>query len=188
MDRLPCAASRRTEGGFTTTEIVVVVAVITVMSAAALNFFLGHHELARRQVVLGHFAEAIQNVRHLPEGNLLSWQATAQVLIAGVMDADPPTTVPAPGTLANMLPNGLHAGRTLVNDESLMLDRRGNAVTLSGCAVGDLQITLDARSLPRQNVLRKADIAWMKSSLETMNPELIIRDVRRSLFFCLPGS
>ena len=186
--RSPADRPRRAEGGFSLVEMVVAIAVITAISGAALTFFLGRHEQARRQVVLGQLSEAVQQVAHLPEGSPLTWQATALTMITDVMDADPPVVVSATGTESNLLPDGLHVGRTLVHEQALMHDRNNNPVTLTGCALGDLQLTMHPRRLPRFNALRQADHAWVRANLESLNPDWIIVQRRGAFFICLPGA
>ncbi|MYI37145.1 MAG: hypothetical protein F4118_12105, partial [Acidimicrobiaceae bacterium] len=110
----------------------MVIAVIAVLTSGAITFFFGRLETARRLAVTSQLAEAIENVQQLPDGNPFTWQATAQNLIADVMDADPPAADVAAGTSANLLSDGLHAGRTLVDGEALMRDPTAAAVTLAG--------------------------------------------------------
>ncbi|MYE04874.1 MAG: hypothetical protein F4Y00_07890 [Bacteroidetes bacterium SB0662_bin_6] len=166
----------------------MVIAVIAVLTSGAITFFFGRLETARRLAVTSQLAEAIENVQQLPDGNPFTWQATAQNLIADVMDADPPAADVAAGTSANLLSDGLHAGRTLVDGEALMRDPTAAAVTLAGCVADDLQLTLHPASFPADNALRDVDAHWLMGNLQTAMPQLIVVEQRDALFCCLPAS
>ena len=181
------SSPRGSANGFTTTEVVVVIALITALSTAAFVFFTGRHDLARRHIVLGQFAEAIQSLRHLPAGDDLTWQATAQSLLADVMELDPPTTVYADGSRARWIPDGVHVGRTRIAEVALLTDHTNNQVTLAGCNVGDVQVTLAPSQLPAQHVLQDVELMWLRSNLEATHPDLISSVQRYALFSCLPG-
>lgn len=183
----PGLAPRRAEGGFTFTETIVVIAVITAMSAAAMVFFFGRYDLTRRHAVTAQLAEAIQTVQVLPAGNPWTWEVAAQKVLADVMDAAPPTASSPNGTRSDSLPGGLHAGRTLVTDQALMRDARGALVTIAGCAIGDLQVTVHPARLPPENELQEAEAQWLKSKLEIGLPQLIVTVQEEALFCCLPG-
>lgn len=188
MPKPPATEPRRGERGFSTTELVVVIAVISVLTSGAITFFFGRLETARRLAVTSQLAEAIENVQQLPDGNPFTWQATAQKLIADVMDAAPPATAVPDGTSADLLPDGLHAARTLVDGEALMNDPNSVSVTLAGCLAGDLQLTLHPASFPVDNALRDVDAHWLMGNLQTALPQLIIAEQGEALFCCLPAS
>ena len=174
------------EAGFTFTEMVVVIAVITAMSAAAMVYFLGRYEIARRHAVVNQLAEGIRTVQALEGGGRATWQVAAEKVLADVMDAAPPTAATPAGTQANLLPGGLHAGRTIVMGEALMKDANGATVTIPGCDVDTVQITLFPAALPAENHLRQADPEWLKSQLELGLPSLLVTVQEEGLFGCLP--
>lgn len=187
MYRRPPSPPRRSADGFTTTEIIVVIAVITAMSTAAFVFFSGRHDLTRRQIVLSQFAEAIQSVHHLPLGDDLTWQASAQNLVADVLELTPPTSIYGEGQRARWIPDGLHLGRTRVAGRALLTDSNNGSVNLQGCDVGDLQVTLAPGQLPPEHVLRDVDLMWLRRNLESTNPALIVQLRQYAMFSCLPG-
>ena len=179
-------APSQPEAGFTFTETLVVIALITALSSAAMAFFFGRYELARRHAVVAQLAEGIRVVQALPEGNPFTWQVAAEKTLADVMDAAAPAAETPPGTYANLLPGGMHAGRTLVTGQALMADAKGAAVAIPGCDVGTIQITLYPASLSPENHLQQAEADWLKSQLEIGLPGSLIIAQEEGVFCCLP--
>lgn len=176
----------RPEAGFTFTETLIVIAVITALSAAAMGYFFGRFDLARRHAVVAQLAEGIRVVQALPGGDPLTWEVAAQKALADVMDAAAPTAATPAGTRADLLPRGLHAGRTAVNGQALMTDATGTAVAIAGCQVADIQITLYPAALPPENHLQQAEAEWLKSQLEAGLPGLLVTAQEEGVFCCLP--
>ena len=178
-------APDRPEAGFTFTETLVVIAVITALSAAAMTFFFGRYDLARRHTVVTELAEGIRVVQALPDGNPFTWQVAAEKVLADVMDAPAPASETPPGTYANLLPGGIHAGRTLVSGQALMADAKGTPVAIPGCDVGTIQITLYPASLSPENHLQQAEANWLKSQLEIGLPGSLIIAQEQGVFCCV---
>ena len=168
-------------------EVIVVIAITTMLAAAALTFFIQRQEMAQQQIAAGNLAEAIQQVWRLPNGQPLTWAATANALIAQSVDADRPANIPTVGTRVDGLPNGLHVGRAVIADEALMLDTTGAAVAIPGCAIGDVQVTLRPLSLPAGSELHSVNADWISGSLDAADPEWIIEVADDTLFLCLPA-
>lgn len=187
MCRRKNSGTRDAEAGFTFTETLVVIAVITALSAAATVYFFGRYDLVRQHTVANHLAETIRTVQALPEGNPATWQVAAQKVLADMMDATPPAFAAPAGTNASLLPNGLHVGRTIVSNQAIMTDSNGVAVTITGCDLEFIQVTLYPAALPPDNQLQQVGADWLKSQLEIGLPGSMVTAQAETVFCCLPA-
>ena len=172
--------------GFTLTETTVAVAALAVLTASALYFFQGRYSLARQHTLVGHLSEAIRIAEALPAGNPLTWEVAAHKALADSLDAAVPSAATPAGTRANSLTDGLHIGLGAVANQALMSDATGAAVALTGCAVGDIQITVYPDGLPADNELRESTAEWLSSNLEIAIPTLLVTVQEEGVFCCLP--
>ena len=175
--------------GFTFNELLVVMGIIGALLASSLFFFQGQFHIAQQQKAVEHLAAGVRAIRTLPEGNPLSWEAAANRRLTESLDVPAHTAATPAGTQVNVLPNGVHVGRTAVANQALMNDTSGATVAFSGsppCAVNDIQFAMHTASLPSDNLLFETDAEWLSATLQIGAPELIIKVTEDALFCCLP--